>query len=113
MSKVSILQQVYILLWKNGILFRRSYIGSILEVLLSLLFIITLMIVRYYVDKTNYPDESNNVENIFESMPLSIRRNRIYYYPNTNYVRDIIINAVSFINSYEPLFTPISIKKCG
>lgn len=106
-SKFSVFaKQVRILVWKNFILFKHSYASSACEILLPLIFIATLIVVRKYVDKTTLPSDKANMTTVIDRLPFSVRRNRIFFYPDTTLTRQLVMKSVLSINSKQSLFTP-------
>lgn len=108
-------------MWKNGILFRRNILGTLLEIFCPLLFLSILLIMRYFIEKIKYYDQYNftrSIFNIFTEPPaLSFtslnevsedrsNRNLIFYYPDSEFIRNITINAAKLLASNNEGFFP-------
>lgn len=120
---VSLPYQIFILLWKNGILFRRNIFGTLLEVFCPLLFLSILLIMRYFIEKIKYYDQYNFSRSIFdvfiEPPQVSLtalsqieedrsNRNLIFYYPDTEFIRNIVTNAAKLLQDNNKDFRPQS-----
>ena len=103
-------RQIYILLWKNLKLTSRNIASTLIEIFGPLVFLAAIIVVRYYVDKISYNDQENYLLDIFESMPIYIRRTRLVYYPPNTFIRAVIENAVAYIQLRQPFFNPRSKK---
>ena len=105
-------RQFSILLWKNLILSKRNVCGLVTEILCPLLVIIILIIIRYFVDITQYTDQSNGLYNVLDLLQLTRNStNLLLYYPNTTLIKDIITQAVMLIKQRKPFFNLTSTFK--
>lgn len=113
--------QILILMWKNGILFRRNILGTLLEIFCPLLFLSILLIMRFFIEKIKYYDQYNftrSIFNVFTEPPaLSFtslnqntedrkNRNLIFYYPETEFIRNVTMNAAKLLASNNEGFFP-------
>jgi hypothetical protein len=101
-------RQIYILLWKNAKLTLRNRSGTFIELFCPLLFLAVLLVVRNYVDKYNYEDQISYLNDTIDLLPIFIRRTRVLYYPNNIYIKNLIENAVGYIQLRQPFFNPRS-----
>jgi hypothetical protein len=91
-------KQFYILLWKNFILSKRNLCGLFTELLCPLVAIIILIIIRYFVDITQYSDQSNGLNNVLDLLRLTKNSgNLLLYYPNTTLAKSVVEEAVMLI----------------
>jgi hypothetical protein len=100
--------QIYILLWKNLKLTIRNRASTLIEIFGPLVFLAALVVIRYYVDKIRSYDQVNDLVDIFDAMPIYIRRTRLVYYPPNMFIRGVIENAVAYIQLRQPFFNPRS-----
>nr|QUF59430.1 ATP-binding cassette transporter Abca3-like2 [Brachionus angularis] len=104
---VGFFRQTLILLWKNGILFKRNVSGTLVEILVSLLFVFILIFLRFFVDSTKYNEQSfvsNPIRNVLDAVNVTTKRSLILYYPNNSFVQEIVTNAYYFIKKQKPNF---------
>ena len=114
-------RQVLILLWKNGLLFRRNLFGTFLELVCPLLMLSVFLIMRYFIEKVNYPEQNNKPRSVLSFMnelfqltlqtQLTVNRmsrNLIVYYPNTRLVETIATKAAAVIAANNNGFFPQS-----
>jgi hypothetical protein len=104
------LKQVSILTWKNSILIRRKKLSTILEIVLSLLFISMLLTIRYFVEKVPIPDQFNPIYNVMDYFQVFTGKNLILYYPNNPLIQRIIMNAYDFIRTRKPWLNATSMN---
>ena len=100
-------RQCLIMFWKNGLLFRRNIWGTLAEILMAFLFCLIILLLRYFIDLTVYPDQSpvngtsvlsyNPVVGLF-NLANSSNRTTVYYYPNNSFVLGILTSAFTLIN---------------
>ena len=105
-------KQFSILTWKNLILSRRNACGLVTEILCPLIVILILIVIRYFVDVTQYEDQANASNNVLDLLPITpnstSNASLLLYYPNTPIVYNIITNAVSLIKLRKPYFNASS-----
>ena len=104
-------RQVYILSWKNFVLARRNYVGTLLEVVCPFIFIAFMVIIRYFIERFKYDDEFMSVPPTQTSDILNLfnrteGRDLVLFYPNNDLIKTLVDNAVVFIRLYNPGFTP-------
>ena len=111
---VGFFRQNLILFWKNGLLFRRNISGTICEILVALLFLLILVMMRYFVDSAQFNDQdstTNPLLYLLLNVNVSTGRNLILYYPNNEFVRNIVLNAYITIKTIKPMFNATGITK--
>lgn len=105
-------RQIVILLWKNAILFRRNILGMLSEILCPFLFLSILLIMRHFIPRIEITDRVSprSVLKIpmpeLQEMNVETNRNKIFYYPNTKFIKDIIDRAAENIRINNPDFKP-------
>ena len=100
-------RQIYILLWKNAKLTLRNRSSTLIEIFGPLIFFAVIIVIRYYVDKYDYQDQDNeNLVDVFDLMPIYIRRTRLVFYPPNFFIQNLIENAVAYIQLRQPFFNP-------
>lgn len=107
-------RQCIIMFWKNSLLFRRNVWGTLAEIFMAFLFALIILLLRYFVDVTVYPDQSstngttfisyNPLLGLFDAVNASNLTN-IYFYPNNSFIQEIVTNAYTLINTAKPNFT--------
>jgi hypothetical protein len=105
---VGIFSQVWILVWKNWILFKRNISGTIVELLASYIFVLIILFLRYFVDSTKYYDQTsttNAIKNVIDQVNTTTGRGVVYYYPNNAFIQGIVTNAMSLITTQVPAFS--------
>ena len=94
-------RQIFIILWKNSILYRKNIIGIICELIFSSLFtIIFLWFICYSI-----PDETiqifhrakNFYSEAFNFDTDEFPRDTYYYYPNEEFVKNIMQNSINLM----------------
>lgn len=106
-------RQILILLWKNSILFRRNISGTLVEILVALLFVIIMIFLRFFVDSTKVAEQSastNLIRNIVDSINVTTKREYLLYYPNNAFIQGIVTSAYLFIKSARPTFNATGIE---
>lgn len=101
--------QVLILMGKNFIMFRRNIIATIVEIICPILFLLILFIMRYFVEKIVYPEQFNQARSylaFFYPPQNSQIRNQVLYYPNTDFIQDLINKTVQTLVDFNYEFTP-------
>ena len=81
--------------------------GTLAEILMAFLFVLIIILLRYFVDITTYPDQnsfSNPVLGVFD-LANSSNRSLIYYHPNNSFIQEIVTDAYNLINAQSPNFT--------
>jgi hypothetical protein len=106
----SFFQQLRILSWKNLILSKRSKKGLISEIIIPMFLLVKLVVIRiqlpiYYVKAEN--TSAISVFSYFEHDDL-LKRNLIYYYPESSIVENIIKRGVDIIKLKNTQFNPKS-----
>jgi hypothetical protein len=94
-------RQIFIILWKNSILFRRNKTGILCELIFSSLFTLIFILLVYFAIP-NYrmksvDDEVNVINVIINDDSDEFLRNTYYYYPNTEFVKSIMQNSVNLM----------------
>ena len=104
-------KQVLILLWKNGILFRRNILGTLVECICPIVFLTILIICRYYIEKISFSNLTGNVRNVLDLTSLGYSRNKylVLFYPNTTLIKDLVANAVARVAIFNVGFYPTSL----
>lgn len=105
---VGVFKQIWLLLWKNGILFRRNKSGLIAEILVALLFVFILIVLRFFVDVIKFSDQSNVPLSVLASVNTTTNRTIIMYYPNNAFIKGIVDNAITFIRASQRRNFPIT-----
>jgi hypothetical protein len=86
-------RELFILIWKNWILTKRTR-TSIGELVTPLVFVLILCIMRLAIDTHTFDEQNNRSndmqQNIFDINP---RRNKIIFYPNSNLTRRLMENT--------------------
>lgn len=105
---VGFFKQLLILFWKNSILFKRNILGTLVEILAALVFVLILVFLRYFVDSVRFTDQTNIARSVFDSINATTNRSLILYYPNNTYVKDLVTNAYNLIKTQKPSFNATS-----
>ena len=100
---VGALSQTRILFWKNSLLFRRNVSGTLAEIFVALLFVLMLLLIRYFADTAHVADETNTLKsnpvlNVVDFLNVTSGRPNIIFYPNNDFVRSIVSRACQLIN---------------
>lgn len=109
--------QIRILFWKNGKLLLRNKTGTFAELFMALLFVLMLLLIRFFVDASlsnddNDTDIKSNPElDLFNNVTLLRGRYKVYYYPNNVFIQGKVVAAMAKIYAYNPNFTVLSNKK--
>ncbi|RNA03984.1 ATP-binding cassette sub-family A member 3-like isoform X2 [Brachionus plicatilis] len=103
------LVQIRILMWKMLIILRRNVVGSLLEICCPYLFVSFLILIRYFIERFKMKTFSYMPVNILELNPMTFdqQRNLILYYPNTEFVRNLVNDAASLLSDKNPNFSPL------
>jgi hypothetical protein len=103
---LSNLHQLYLLLWKNAILQKRSLIGMALEICVPALFALILLPIRKIVKSDNYLNDTVYDPFRFDSLPNDLLPETFYsrnyrdglwsfgYQPNNSKMINDIMNSV-------------------
>jgi hypothetical protein len=105
---VGVFMQIWILMWKNWVLFKRNIKGTLVEILVSYMFVIIIVLLRILIDTTQYYDQTsttNTVSNVIDQVNTTTGRTYVYYYPNNAFIQGIVTNAMSMIQTEVPAFT--------
>lgn len=105
---VGFFKQLLILFWKNSILFKRNILGTLVEIIAALVFVLILIFLRYFVDSVRFADQTNIARSVFDTINATTNRSLILYYPNNTYVKDLITNAYFLIKTRKPSFNATS-----
>ena len=102
-------KQILILVWKNLLLSRRNLFGTVLEMLCPYLFISFMLVIRSFMERIRLTSQFNMPTSVLDVRLGSFNqtRNLILYFPNTNFVRRLVDNAVNLIVQNNPGFIPI------
>jgi len=92
-------KQFFILNWKNYILLKRNWIGTIFEISLSAFFILTLLIIRNIIERIYVPEQINPSYYLIDYFQTLSGRNLILFYPNSPLVERVVRNAISIIKA--------------
>jgi len=102
---IGVLGQTRVLFWKNSLLFRRNVSGTLAEILVAFLFVVILLVVRYFADtgrindQTNALNGTNPVANVVDFLALTPRnRTNIYYHPPNDFTQALVGRAIELIN---------------
>ena len=98
---IGVLGQTRVLFWKNSLLFRRNISGTLAEILVAILFVLILLLVRYFADTTHIDDQTsanNPIGNVVDFVDVASNRSKILYYPVNDFVKVIVIRALNMIN---------------
>ncbi len=101
-------RQVLILMGKNFIMFRRNIVGTLVEIICPILFLLILFIMRYFVEKIVYPQQFN-LPRSFQTLQSSQTRNLVLFYPNNTLIQSLVNKTVQSLAEYNFEFTPTSI----
>lgn len=104
---VGFFRQFLILFWKNWVLFKRNIAGTITEICVSLIFVLILLILRFFVDSTKVNEQSaiNNPNfNVLSLINATTNRTLLMYYPNHPFIEGIVTNAYNLIKTQKPVF---------
>ena len=109
----SLPKQILILTMKNLLLFKRNYVGTSLELLCPFIFISFLLVIRYFIEKIKFYNQfapssySNSVLDLYTNMSMQDRV-VVLFYPNNNFIRGLVENAMNFLSLNNPEFVPTS-----
>ncbi len=95
-------RQTLILLWKNGLLFRRNILGTFMEIIISLINVFVLLIIRYVVDVRKYATQDNFGIPLIYLMSISKQKKTVLFSPNNAYIKMIVENAFNIIKKAKP-----------
>lgn len=104
---VGVGRQILILMWKNGLLFRRNKLGTICEILVALLFVFILVFLRFFVDSTHFDDQDyrrNPAVPVISNINVTTNRSLIMYWPDNVFVQSVVSNAYDLIKAQKPDF---------
>ena len=106
-------KQIFILLWKNYINAKRNKIGSILEFICPFIFISFLLVIRSFIEELKLTCEYNRPSSVLDVRlgNSNHSRNLVAYYPNTEFVRGLVENAVDLVVANNQDFNPTSLSK--
>ena len=95
-------RQTQIILWKNLLLTRRNVVGTVFEILLSILFMAILLLMLYFPTISFYNDNSSRPQDVIDQfnpyfMNYKLTGNFLYH-PNTPLARDLTYRALKMIN---------------
>lgn len=106
---VGVFKQVLILLWKNWIVFRRHKLAIFVEIFATYIFVLILFLLRYFIDSTQYKDQTLSTYNVLSLVNDSSGRSVLYYYPNNAFLQTVVQDAVNLINAQKSAFNPTGI----
>ena len=90
-------KQLGILFWKNWILFKRNKLGTFGEIMMAFLFAFIIVALRYLIDPAILNTQS--LPTVPVIAPVNVSSGIILYYPNNNFIKDIVTNAVTMLNA--------------
>jgi hypothetical protein len=106
---VGVGRQIRILLWKNWVLFKRNKSGTACEILVALLFVLILLVLRYFVDSTKRDEQGGTMPRpVISYINSTTNRSLIMYYPNNSFVQNLTANAYNLIKLVRPDFNATS-----
>ena len=100
-------KQLGILFWKNWILFKRNKLGTFGEIMMAFIFVFIILLLRYFVESQMYNNQNINAIPVLDGVKTSDNKTFILYYPNNDFIRDIVTNANILINNARPFFKNI------
>jgi hypothetical protein len=105
---VGVFFQIWILIWKNWILFKRNFVGTLVELFASYTFVLIIIFLRYFIDSTKYYEQTsttNAIRNVIDQVNTTSGRSIVYYYPNNAFIQGIVTNAMAMITTQVPAFS--------
>jgi hypothetical protein len=94
---VGFFHQIWILVWKNFLLFRRNLSGMFVEICVSYLFLGILLFLRYFVDVIQLNDQNVTAASPYRFINITTNRTNIYFYPNNAFIQGAVTAAISQI----------------
>jgi hypothetical protein len=94
-------KQTTIILWKNALLMSKNILGTVCELLLSLLFVVILYFIAYYNIPNLQPDEYNERQYFMSKFNAS-KDKQVFYYPNNEFVGELIADAYKVLKAHQP-----------
>lgn len=92
-------RQLGVLMLKNLLIIRSSFIQFTFEIVLSISFILMLLVVRNFVERILVHEQPNSAYNVIDFFYKYIGQDTIMFYPDTPVVRNIISRAFLFIKT--------------
>ncbi len=107
---VKLPKQIYILTWKICINTKRNIIGLFFEIVCPLVFVSFLLIIRNFIEKIRLTSEFNEPTSVLNVHlgAFNQTRNIVLFYPNNEFVRTMVENAVGLMMLSNPGFRPTS-----
>ena len=94
-------RQIFIILWKNSILFRRNKTGIICELIFSSLFTLIFLLLVYFANPDyrlkSFNKETSVLSDIINDDTDEFAKNTYYYYPNEEFVKNIMQNSIKLM----------------
>ena len=99
---VGFFQQIRIILWKNTLLMLKNKVGTILELLLPLLFMGALFLIVYLdSEEPSRHDNKNKLNNPITDFRLGLSSNATYlYYPDNELAKSIVMDSIETLRKY-------------
>ena len=97
--------QLRILMWKNTVLFRRNVSGTLSEIICPMLFVLAMLLIRYFVDNIRLSEQKFTATSALDLIP-SLNTSYILYYPNNAFVLGLVNRAVDLIKQRKPTLNP-------
>jgi hypothetical protein len=97
---VGFFHQIWIIIWKNFLLFRRNLSGMFVEIFVSYVFLAILIFLRYFVDVTQVSDQNRTAVPPLAMMNITANRTNFYYYPNTTLIQTATTLAVNSMTQF-------------
>jgi hypothetical protein len=104
-------KQIQILFWKNGKLFLRNKLGTFGELIMAFIFILMLLIIRYFVDSQAVAaktDTTNPLLPVLASFRPTRGKNVVLYYPNNDFIRGLVNATMADLTVVNATFRPSS-----
>ena len=100
--------QIRIILWKNTIIYLNNRIGLVLELLLSIVFIVLIQLLIGEVSRNETkswedPNSPYSSSTVFENLGQTFNHGKIYYYPSNKLTDSLMQNTSSFLKAQQRL----------
>jgi hypothetical protein len=105
---VNLPKQIRILSWKNWINIKRNIVGLFFEFVCPFVFVSFLIIIRNFIEKIRLTSEFNEPNSVLNVRlgAFNQTRNLVLFHPNTDFVRNLVENAVELMMLSNPGFRP-------
>ncbi len=104
-------KQIQILFWKNGKLFLRNKLGTFGELIMAFIFILMLLIIRYFVDSQAVAaktDTTNPLLPVLATFRPTPGKNVVLYYPKNDFIRALVNATMADLTAVNATFRPSS-----